>query len=134
MPLPQGVEGTTLGRLRSELSAMTGFSAFKILYSGGVMVDDRLPLSAYGIKPRSVLALVGSGRGADEVGKVERELKSAKGRKKGAEEATEARTVESIKAKVLELKDALGARMGQFKNSVRLLFGPFAPWPPAPAC
>lgn len=84
-----------------------------------LLVDDRLPLSSYGIKSRSVLAIIGSGNGADEVGKVERELKSAKGRKKAAEEATEARTIEAIKTKVLDTKDSLGARMGQFKNSVR---------------
>lgn len=121
IPLPDGVQGTTLGQLRSILVQQLGFSSFKVLYSGGVMVDDRLPLSSYGIKNRSILAIVGSGKaggGGEGVSKVERELKSAKRSKKQVEEVTEAKTVEAIKARVLETKDTLGARMGQFKNTV----------------
>lgn len=125
IPLPDGVQGTTLGQLRSTLVQQLGFSSFKVLYSGGVMVDDRLPLSSYGIKNRSILAIVGSGKaggaGGEGVSKVERELKSAKRSKKQVEEVTEAKTVEAIKARVLETKDTLGARMGQFKNTVSSL-------------
>ncbi|QRV79402.1 BAG domain protein [Ceratobasidium sp. AG-Ba] len=50
-----------LSSLRETLSTHTGLppNSFKLVHSGAVMKDDNAPITSYGIRPGSVLALVG---------------------------------------------------------------------------
>lgn len=50
-----------LSSLRETLSQHTGLppNAFKLVHSGAVMKDENAPITAYGIRPGSVVALVG---------------------------------------------------------------------------
>ncbi|KAG9126211.1 hypothetical protein FRC07_004429 [Ceratobasidium sp. 392] len=50
-----------LGSLRETLSGHTGLppNSFKLVHSGAVMKDDNAPITSYGIRPGSVVALVG---------------------------------------------------------------------------
>ncbi|ELU42702.1 BAG domain-containing protein [Rhizoctonia solani AG-1 IA] len=50
-----------LSSLRETLSQHTGLPphSFKLVHSGAVMKDDNAPITAYGIRPGSVVALVG---------------------------------------------------------------------------
>ena len=50
-----------LSSLRETLSQHTGLPphSFKLVHSGAVMKDDNAPINAYGIRPGSVVALVG---------------------------------------------------------------------------
>ncbi|KAI0674947.1 hypothetical protein C8Q78DRAFT_1009753 [Trametes maxima] len=52
-----------LGQLRHEIAEYTQLPehSFKLIHAGAVMKDDSAPISAYGIKPGSKLALVGGG-------------------------------------------------------------------------
>ncbi|TFK83775.1 hypothetical protein K466DRAFT_589453 [Polyporus arcularius HHB13444] len=52
-----------LGQLRQEIAEYTQLPAhsFKLIHAGAVMKDDNAPVSAYGIKGGSTIALVGGG-------------------------------------------------------------------------
>ncbi|KAF8608985.1 hypothetical protein BDV93DRAFT_214413 [Ceratobasidium sp. AG-I] len=52
-----------LSSLRETLSQHTGLppNSFKLVHSGAVMKDENAPITAYGIRPGSVVALVGGG-------------------------------------------------------------------------
>ncbi|RPD78198.1 hypothetical protein L226DRAFT_285558 [Lentinus tigrinus ALCF2SS1-7] len=54
---------TRLGQLRHDIAEYTQLPAqsFKLIHAGAVMKDDNAPVSAYGIKAGSTLALVGGG-------------------------------------------------------------------------
>ncbi|EJD42650.1 hypothetical protein AURDEDRAFT_114917 [Auricularia subglabra TFB-10046 SS5] len=60
VPLPS--PDTKLGVLRQMLAEQTSLDpkSFKLIFSGAVMKDDNAPISTYGIKHKSTLALVGS--------------------------------------------------------------------------
>ncbi|KAI1796500.1 hypothetical protein LXA43DRAFT_987945 [Ganoderma leucocontextum] len=52
-----------LGELRKQIADYTQLpsGSFKLIHAGAVMKDDSAPISAYGIKPGSTIALVGGG-------------------------------------------------------------------------
>ncbi|KAI0371188.1 hypothetical protein BV20DRAFT_994067 [Pilatotrama ljubarskyi] len=52
-----------LAQLRHEIAEYTQLPehSFKLIHAGAVMKDDNAPISAYGIKPGSTIALVGGG-------------------------------------------------------------------------
>ncbi|TBU29505.1 hypothetical protein BD311DRAFT_756272 [Dichomitus squalens] len=54
---------TKLGDFRREIADYTQLpsGSFKLIHAGAVMKDDSAPISAYGIKPGSTIALVGGG-------------------------------------------------------------------------
>ncbi|CDO68988.1 hypothetical protein BN946_scf184762.g4 [Trametes cinnabarina] len=60
-PLPP--PDATLGQLRHEIAEYTHLpeKSFKLIHAGAVMKDDNAPISAYGIKPGSKIALIGTG-------------------------------------------------------------------------
>ena len=142
--MPAGPEGTPLSKLREIITETTGLNRFKVVFNGtsfrlalntieadvelpllatgGVMLDDRLSLSQYGVRDGSILAIIGSA-GGDGPERVERERASgsgSKGRRRGqdAGEATQHRAAESIKTKVREVKEQLGARVDAFVHQV----------------
>ncbi|OBZ68051.1 hypothetical protein A0H81_11850 [Grifola frondosa] len=54
---------TKLSVIRQEIAEYTQLPehSFKLIHAGAVMKDDNAPISAYGIKPNSTIALVGGG-------------------------------------------------------------------------
>ncbi|KAI0743746.1 hypothetical protein C8Q80DRAFT_1182948 [Daedaleopsis nitida] len=52
-----------LSELRHEIAEYTQLpeQSFKLIHAGAVMKDDNAPISAYGIKPGSTIALIGGG-------------------------------------------------------------------------
>lgn len=99
------------------------------------MLDDQAPLSSYGLRDGSVLAVIGSA-GAAGVSRVERERVAraaasggggaggsgggSKSKKAKADEeaTTEPRLVESIRLKVGETQASLGSQVEEFENAV----------------
>lgn len=61
--MPPTGPSTPLGVVRDYLAQLTGLprNSFKLIHSGAVMKDDSVPISSYGIKHNSVIALIGSG-------------------------------------------------------------------------
>ncbi|KAK7692974.1 hypothetical protein QCA50_004615 [Cerrena zonata] len=62
-PLP--APDTKLAVVRKQISDYTQLSpdSFKLVHAGAVMKDDNAPISAYGIKENSNLAVIGGGEG-----------------------------------------------------------------------
>ncbi|KAJ3559667.1 hypothetical protein NM688_g192 [Phlebia brevispora] len=60
-PLPP--PDTKLAVIRQQLAEYTQLPAnsFKLVHAGAVMKDDNAPISAYGIKEKSIIAIVGGG-------------------------------------------------------------------------
>ncbi|EIW62908.1 uncharacterized protein TRAVEDRAFT_113627 [Trametes versicolor FP-101664 SS1] len=54
---------TTLAQLRHDIAEYTQLPehSFKLIHAGAVMKDDNAPISAYGIKAGSTIALIGGG-------------------------------------------------------------------------
>ncbi|KAL7411168.1 hypothetical protein BDY24DRAFT_396829 [Mrakia frigida] len=141
VPLPLPPFSTTLLALRSQLSQLTSLppQSFKLVFAGGVMTDDKLLLSQYGIKDGSTLAIIGKPGAKEQIMNVERELGAARQaggaggeKKKGAGEQlqTQPKLVESIRAKVKATREALGGQVEEFEEAAAN--GP-VPTPSTPA-
>ncbi|KZT70917.1 hypothetical protein DAEQUDRAFT_724663 [Daedalea quercina L-15889] len=91
-PLPSS--DAKLAEIRHEIATYTQLDpqAFKLVHAGAVMKDDNAPISAYGIKPNSTIAVVGGG-----------DVPGASKRRKHKErpaERTEASTVAQIRGEL----------------------------------
>ncbi|CDZ98306.1 BCL2-associated athanogene-like proteins and related BAG family chaperone regulators [Phaffia rhodozyma] len=118
--LPTPPSKTTLSTLRAHLAHQTHLppKSFKIIFAGGIMSEDALSLSTYGIKHGSVLAIVGNGKNAEsEVGKVQKEKGRSAGKSKKGGEESESDLVRRIKMKVGDTRDTLGNRVIDFEKA-----------------
>jgi hypothetical protein len=83
------------------------------------MQDNSKPLSAYNIAPSgSVLAIVGSKGGREQIGRVERERRKVNGGA-GQEEGTEQTMVEGIQDKLKDTRESMGEKVDSFESQVR---------------
>ncbi|KAI9067247.1 hypothetical protein FKP32DRAFT_1644528 [Trametes sanguinea] len=100
-PLPP--PGATLGQLRHEIAEYTHLPehSFKLIHAGAVMKDDNAPISAYGIKPGSKLALIGTGESLPPP------PSKASSARKEKEPRTEQGTVSQIRTELDKVRNTL---------------------------
>ncbi|CCM00055.1 uncharacterized protein FIBRA_02082 [Fibroporia radiculosa] len=94
---------TKLAAIRHQLAEYTQLppQSFKLIHAGAVMKDDNAPISAYGIKPGSTIALVGGGEDLEPSGRA-----SSKHKEK-PQERTEASIVAQIRGELDSVRRTL---------------------------
>ncbi|KAI0949330.1 hypothetical protein AcW1_008974 [Taiwanofungus camphoratus] len=125
-PLPP--PDTKLATLRHDLAAYTQLPAqsFKLIHAGAVMKDDNAPISAYGIKPSSTIALVG---GEPLPAHPQRATAKLSAKARAPRERTEASTVAQIRSELDAVRATLQPSVDVFLSAL----DPAAPVPaPAP--
>lgn len=121
---PDDPSATPLRVIRDKLAEHTGLAPdrFKLIKSGAIMKDDNAPLSAYGLKPGSTIALVGSGEGVDA--DIPASSSSAGGSKLGhgknqaRSPPTEQSTLQSIKTELDTVRTSLEPSVTSFLSSL----------------
>lgn len=113
-PLPP--PDTKLAAIRHQLAEYTQLPAqsFKLIHAGAVMKDDNAPLSAYGLKPNSTIALVGGGESPPSSTK--RSRKHAE--KSTSAERTEASTVAQIQGELDAVRNNLLPDVDEFLTAL----------------
>ena len=102
---------TPLGTIRQALSSQTGLEpkAFKLLHAGAVMKDDSAPLSAYGIRNGSRVALIDGAANA---------IKEKPEKKEKARPTTEEGTIAVIKDELTKVNDRLVPALDIFLQNI----------------
>ncbi|KZS93942.1 hypothetical protein SISNIDRAFT_453655 [Sistotremastrum niveocremeum HHB9708] len=104
---------TKLATVRQFIADQTHLpkDAFKMIHAGGVMKDDSAPISAYGLKPKSNITVIGSG-----------ELPPSRPGGVGAkstERLTEQSTIATIRSELEGLRGTLVPALDKFLSNIQ---------------
>ncbi|KAL5528585.1 hypothetical protein ACEPAF_7721 [Sanghuangporus sanghuang] len=113
VPLP--APDTNLGTLRAVLAEQTGLppSSFKLIHAGAVMKDDNAPLSAYGLRSGSKIAIIDGGANAHTaVAPATDESKSK------AEPETEEATIAVIRDELTRVQEKIAPALDVFLTTI----------------
>ncbi|KAI5123049.1 hypothetical protein M0805_000484 [Coniferiporia weirii] len=107
IPIP--APDAKLGVLRATLAEHTALppASFKLVHAGAVMKDDGAPISAYGVRPGSTIALIGGAGGAPE------SISAAKEKEK-QKPTTEEGTVAVIRDELARVQERLAPALEAF--------------------
>ncbi|KAH9892907.1 hypothetical protein C8Q73DRAFT_77011 [Cubamyces lactineus] len=111
-PLPP--PNSKIGQLRHEIAEYTQLpeQSFKLIHAGAVMKDDSAPVSAYGIKAGSTIALVGGGEPLPHA-----PSKASSGRK-DREPRTEQSTIHQIRTELDKVRSTLRPDVESFLHAL----------------
>ncbi|KAI8994032.1 hypothetical protein BD414DRAFT_411696 [Trametes punicea] len=103
---------TKLGELRHEIAEYTHLPehSFKLIHAGAIMKDDNAPISAYGIKSGSTIALVGGGEPLPSA-----PSKASSARK---EPRTEQSTISQIRTELDKVRSSLRPDVDSFLTAL----------------
>ncbi|GJE97371.1 hypothetical protein PsYK624_135870 [Phanerochaete sordida] len=106
-PLP--AQNAPLSTIRKQIADYTQLppNSFKLVYAGAVMKDDNAPISSYGIKENSKIAVIGGG---------ENSVPSAKA---APERRTEENTIKQIQSELDKVRTTLQPDVDQFLSELQ---------------
>ncbi|KAF8302630.1 hypothetical protein DL93DRAFT_2067090, partial [Clavulina sp. PMI_390] len=116
---PDDPAATPLRLIRDKLADHTGLprDRCKLVKSGAIMKDDNLPLSAYGLKPGSTIALIASGGDVDADAPGSGGA-SAVGKKEAAGPPTEQSTLVKIQTELESVRSTLQPAVQTFLSTI----------------
>ncbi|KAI0330177.1 hypothetical protein GY45DRAFT_1278454 [Cubamyces sp. BRFM 1775] len=111
-PLPP--PNSKIGQLRHEIAEYTQLpeQSFKLIHAGAIMKDDSAPVSAYGIKAGSTIALIGGGEPLPHA-----PSKASSGRK-DREPRTEQSTINQIRTELDKVRSTLRPDVESFLHAL----------------
>lgn len=121
---PDDPASTPLRVIRNKLAEHTGLAPdrFKLIKSGAIMKDDNAPLTAYGLKPGSTIALMGSGEDVDADTTASSSStggsKLGYGKKQPSAPPTEQSTLQSIQTELDTVRTSLLPSVTSFLSSL----------------
>lgn len=121
---PDDPASTPLRVIRNKLAEHTGLAPdrFKLIKSGAVMKDDNMTLAAYGLKPGSTIALMGSGESVDDDVPASSSSsggsKFGLGKKQASAPPTEQSTLQTIQSELDSVRTSLQPSVTTFLSSL----------------
>ncbi|CAL1707697.1 unnamed protein product [Somion occarium] len=113
-PLPP--PNAKLAAIRKQIAEYTQLpeNSFKLVHAGAVMKDDNAPISAYGIKENSTLAIIGGGEHGVEEFKAKIPIST-----KTAQRRTEETTISQIRTELDKVRQNLQPDVDSFLSTLK---------------